>query len=158
MPDKRMAVVGIGNLLLGDEGIGVHVVESLRKKKELAGVTLIDAGTAFIDVIYDLDGYDKVVIVDAVTGGEVPGAIYRIDLDEMLSENFKKNRSISLHDYGLVEGLSFGRMTGISIGKVVLIGIEPENINTFTGLSPVLRKRLRMIERVIIDELGLKTL
>lgn len=152
MPDKKVAVVGIGNILLGDEGVGVHVIESLRKREEMKDVFLVDAGTAFLEVIYELDGYDKVIIVDAVNGGGKPGDIYRIDPYSLFSESIEKNRSISLHDYGLIEGLSFGRMAGISIGEVVLIGIEPENINTYTGLSSTLKERLCDIQKIIIKE------
>mgnify|MGYP000742922500 FL=1 len=78
---------------------------------------------------------------------------YRIDPYSLFSESIEKNRPISLHDYGLIEGLSFGRMAGISIGEVVLIGIEPENINTYTGLSSTLKERLCDIQEIIIKEL-----
>jgi len=150
--DKKVAVVGVGNILLGDEGIGVYVVEHLKRREEMKDVFLVDAGTAFLDVIYELDGYDKVIIVDAVYGGDEPGAIYKIDPYSLLSLKDRKNHSVSLHDYGVIEGLSFGRLAGIKIGEVIIIGVEPGKIETSTGLSDTLAEKLESIIGVVIDE------
>ena len=154
MPERKVALIGVGNILLGDDGVGVHVVEYLRKKGKGKDVLLVDAGTAFFDVIYDLDGYDKVIIVDAVCGGEEPGAIYKIDPCSLITNIGKKNQGLSLHDYGIIEGLSFGKLAGINIGEVVIIGIEPEKIETFTGLSDTLSRKLESIVGVILEEIG----
>ena len=86
---KRIAVVGVGNILMGDEGIGVKVVEELRKERLPEGVELFDGGTAFHVLVDDLIDFDKLIIVDAVLGGESPGTIYRFEfgeLEEMISE------------------------------------------------------------------------
>jgi len=80
---KKIAVIGVGNILMGDEGVGVEVVRRLERLKYLGDVELIDAGTAFLDVVLELRSFEKVIIIDAVHGGEAAGTVYRFTLDDV---------------------------------------------------------------------------
>ena len=95
-------IVGVGNELLGDEGLGVHVARSLLALKPLPeGVEVIEAGTAFFDVLPDLAGRTRVIIVDAIRMGGEPGAVYRAELDGEPGAEAAKAGSLSLHDSGV---------------------------------------------------------
>jgi hydrogenase maturation protease len=140
-------VVGIGNVLLRDEGIGCHVVHAL-ERMPLPGVEMIDGGTC-PDVLQFLVDADKLVIVDAVRGGGTPGRIYRFHPEDITVE---QKPLLSLHDMGLVDSLKLGQLWH-NIGETVIIGIEPKEINPGLELSPELEGRMSLIIDAILSEL-----
>ena len=147
---RRIAVIGVGNILMGDEGVGVRAVEELGRLKLPEGVQLIDAGTAIHSLMGRLSEFDKLVIVDAVKGGGPPGTIYRLALDEIESD---PSRILSLHDLGVLETLRIERLIGDVPEEVVIVGIEPERVEPSLELSPVLRERLPELIRAVLEEL-----
>jgi len=132
----KCLVLGIGNLLLGDEGVGVHALHALAEQVWPDEVELFSAGTALLDALPSLEKADHVIIVDAMRADHTPGTIYRVPLDEC---DF--NRPIaSLHglDIGNVLALS-GRKT---LPEVIVIGIEPAVIDWSLQLSPPVERAL----------------
>ena len=147
---KKVAVIGVGNILMGDEGVGVRVVEELGRLELPEGVQLIDAGTAIHALMGRLSEFDKVVIVDAVKGGGAPGTIYRLALDEIESN---PSQPFSLHDLGVLETLRIERLIGDAPEEVVIVGIEPEKVAPSLELSPSLREKLPELIRAVLEEL-----
>jgi len=141
-------VLGIGNVLLRDEGIGCHVVHAL-EGIPLPDVKIIDGGTC-PDVLQFLEDADKLVIVDAVKGGGMPGQIYRFHLEDITLE---QKPFLSLHDMGLVDNLMLMQLWR-NIGKAVIIGVEPGEINWGLELSPELREKMPQIIDAILSELN----
>jgi len=141
-------VVGIGNVLLRDEGIGCHVAHAL-EKVPLPDVEIIDGGTC-PDVLQLVGSADKLVIVDAVKGGGVPGQIYRFRPEEVTLE---QKRVLSLHDMSLVDSL---RLTQFwqSIDETVIIGIEPRELSWGLELSPELEQKMPQIIDAVLGELN----
>ena len=74
---ERILVLGVGNLLMGDEGVGIHAIRELMERTHPPHVDIIDGGTAGLDLLHVMEGYQKVLIIDAVDVGEEPGAILR---------------------------------------------------------------------------------
>jgi len=145
-------VVGIGNVLLRDEGIGCHVVHAL-EGISLPDVEIIDGGTC-PDVLQLLEGADKLVIVDAVKGGGTPGQIYRFHLEDITLE---QRPLLSLHDMGLVDSLMLMQLWHpdfIGTGEIVIIGVESREINWGLELSPELREKMPQIIDAILSELN----
>jgi len=141
-------VVGIGNVLLRDEGVGCHVVHAM-EGISLPDVEIIDGGTG-ADVLQLLEGAEKVVIVDAVKGGGAPGQIYRFHLDDITVE---QKPFLSLHDMDLVGSLKSTQLWH-NVGEAVIIGVEPKEINWGLELSPELQERLPQIIDAILSELN----
>lgn len=145
-------VVGIGNILLRDEGIGCHVVRAL-EEIPLPDVEIIDGGTC-PDVLQLLGDADKLVIVDAVKGGGMPGQIYRFHPEDITLE---QKPLLSLHDMSLVDSLKLMQLwhpDKIGIGETVIIGVEPKELNWGLELSPELRERMPEIIDAILSELN----
>ena len=154
MPERRVAVVGCGNILMRDDGVGVRAVERLRERGVAEGVELIDAGTALMDVLPFLGGVDKTILVDAVRAGGEPGAVYRMPLAELENTARRPGGAASLHDIELREALTLARLENADLGEVVVIGMEPGPIETGMELSePVERAVPRLIE-AIRNEIG----
>ena len=141
-------VLGIGNVLLRDEGVGCHVVHAL-EGISLPDVKLIDGGTC-PDVLHFLEDADKLVIVDAVKGGGKPGQIYRFHLEDITLE---QKPFLSLHDVGLVDSLMLMRLWH-NISETVIIGVEPREINWGLELSPELQEKMPRIIDAILSELN----
>jgi len=141
-------VLGIGNVLLGDEGIGCHVVHAL-EGISLPDVKIIDGGTC-PDVVQFLEDADKLIIVDAVKGGGMPGQIYRFHLEDITLE---QKPFLSLHDVGLVDSLMLMQLWH-KTGEAVIIGVEPRDINWGLELSPELQEKMPQIIDAILAELN----
>jgi hydrogenase maturation protease len=141
-------VLGIGNVLLRDEGIGCHVTNALAEIP-LPNVKIIDGGTC-PDVWQTIEDTDKVVIVDAVKGGGVPGQIYRFNLEDITLE---QKPLLSVHDLGLVDNLMLMQLWH-NIGETVVIGVEPKDINWGLELSPELQDKMSQIIDIVLSELN----
>jgi len=146
----RTAIVGVGNVLMGDDGIGVHVIRALADSVP-EDVDLIDAGTALHEAVYELKGYERVVLVDSVEAGDVPGSVYRMELAELLKID-GSTRALSLHEHSVVPTLREAGLAGLELGEVVLIGVEPCRVEWGLDLSPELRARLPVVIEAVMRE------
>ena len=153
-PEKKVAVIGVGNILMGDEGLGVHALEPLLEgAAEFGGrVELVDAGTALLDVIDDYTACDVLIVIDAVRGGAEPGAVYRFEAEEV---GAAKGAGVptSLHELSVLEVLDMERLTGREVPKVIVIGMEPERITTSLEMSETVKHKLPVLVETVLDEL-----
>lgn len=132
----KTLVAGVGNVLLGDEGIGVHAVRALRAEGVPEGVDLVDAGTALGDLLGELSGYGRLILVDAVRAGGQPGDLYRMEIQS--PDDLRcPARPLSLHEMGVAEALDQARALGVLPPAVVLLGMEPARLEPGMDLSDV---------------------
>ncbi|MBF0378974.1 MAG: HyaD/HybD family hydrogenase maturation endopeptidase [Desulfamplus sp.] len=135
---KKLLVLGVGNILMMDEGIGVHAIHELLRQnwnKEIdEQIDLIDGGTFTQDIFYLFVEYEKILVLDIVKGGQTPGTIYRLTEND-LRQNQKQ--TLSLHDIDLLDSLSMAKMAG-KTPELYVLGIEPETINWSMELTPTL--------------------
>jgi len=147
---KRTLVVGVGNLLLKDEGVGIHAVRRLEQMQLPDHVQLIDAGTSAIDFISDIQNADKVIFVDAVKAGGEPGSIYRLTKEDIAA---RTGSQLSLHEIGVLEALNMAECLG-GCGEVVIIGIEPKEMTWGMELSSELESKLPELIECVLTEIG----
>jgi hydrogenase maturation protease len=148
MAEKRILVLGVGNLLLHDEGIGVRVIEELQARYEFsANVEFFDGGTLGLRLLDPIANTDHLIVVDAVQNGEPPGTLYRLDADNLNKRVTFKN---SLHQLDLVETLAYAEVLG-NRPSTVIVGIEPEDISPWgLELTDVVQSRMgEMCDRVL---------
>ncbi|MEM3585821.1 MAG: hydrogenase maturation protease [Candidatus Jordarchaeaceae archaeon] len=145
---KRVVIIGVGNLLLGDEGVGVHVVEELNKRNLPSNVKVFDGGTGGIALLSLMDEAEKVIIVDAVLGGGEPGEIYLLDVDKLMKGVVK---FFSLHEMNLSSVLRIGKELGKLPPELIIVGIEPKNYKEYSmELSPEVKAAVpRIIETIL---------
>ena len=144
----RTAILGVGNCLMKDDGVGVHAVRALSELPLPAGVAVIDAGTC-PDVIFDTDFADRVIIIDAVHGDGPPGTLYRLAEEALLApeDGFR-----SCHDVSLVHALREWR-PAVRGQVVVVIGIEPKEVAWGLDLSPEVAACLPRVLELVKEEL-----
>ena len=148
---KHVLILGPGNPLLRDEGIGVRVVEELKGLELPDGVTVVEGGTAGLGLIGLMEGYQRVIIVDAADMGHPPGRVVRFT---PLEAQFKTAEApLSLHQIGLGEALALAEALEMAPAELVIIGIQPSRIEGGVGLSPEVQGAIPQIIRIILDEL-----
>jgi hydrogenase maturation protease len=147
---KRIVVLGMGNELLKDEGVGVHVIRALQEMHLPDNVAVVDGGT-LQDVPLSFEGVDKLIVVDAVRAGDRPGTIYRFRPEDIEEEG--KTLS-SLHQITLIENLWLMERFSQKPSEVIIIGIEPEDMSLELELSERLREQLPKIIEVVLGEIG----
>lgn len=123
----RNTVIGIGNLLRADDGIGIHVVRKL--KEERPDIDAIDVSTAEIEILEHIRGRGKVIIIDAITTGAEPGTIHKIQPRDLGSEEFRS------HGLSLSTTLMLGSQLypeGMP-KELVVLAVEAEDIDSFSN-------------------------
>lgn len=152
-PDpRRVAVLGVGNILLQDEGVGVHVARALEERGVPAGVEVIDAGTAALDALAVLGEVDRLVVIDAVDAAGPPGAIYRFSPDDVVGE--QQPPPLSLHDIGLIEALEMADHIGLRPRSTVVFGVVPAAVGWGLELSPPVAARVPELVDRVAGEIG----
>ncbi|MBI9090316.1 MAG: HyaD/HybD family hydrogenase maturation endopeptidase [Desulfobacterium sp.] len=134
---KKLLVLGVGNILLMDEGIGVHAVHELMKETWPEDVDFIDGGTFTQDIFYLFQEYEIILVLDIVKAGKEPGTIYRLGEDDLRKD---ESQTLSLHDIDLLDSLSMTELMGHK-PELHVLGIEPEKIDWDMELTPTLKKR-----------------
>jgi hydrogenase maturation protease len=150
---KPTAIIGLGNLYLSDEGVGVRVAAALADDPRLPeGVEVLDLGTAGFSVLHALEGRTKAVLVDCAFMGEAPGAFRRFTPEEV--ETRKVETRFSLHEGDLLGTLTLARRLGQCPDEVVLIGIQPALIEAGADLSSELAQQMPDYVAAVLKEVG----
>ena len=151
-PPERVVVVGLGNPLLTDDGVGVHAARLLAERLATAPVDVIQSswgGMRFIDL---LAGYDRAIIVDAIEWRRgPPGTVYRFTPDEAIPTV----RAVSYHDLSLGSALALGRALDIPLpAETVFFAVEAEETRTFgESLTPAVEAALPEVVRRVEAQL-----
>jgi hydrogenase maturation protease len=126
----RTAVIGIGNLLLGDEGVGVHAARLLTREKHPPETEVLEVGSAILDALPALKNADRIIVLDAVMADGLPGTVYRLPF----SDCQRTSRMGSLHSFDLSRVMALaGRRES---QDVMVLGVEPAIISWSKELSP----------------------
>ena len=148
----KILVLGMGNPILRDDGIGPRIVDELRKYIHNPDVILQQTSLSGINMMELLVGFDYAIIVDAIQTGEKPGKIHLLALRDL---SFQHHYSSSQHHISLFQALELGKSLALSLpGEVTILAVEAEDVTSFgEGLTSNVEKAvpaaLRMIEREI---------
>lgn len=144
-------VLGLGNILLSDEGVGVRVTEILQARYIVPdGVEVVDGGTAGMDLFDLLSGRDHVLVLDAVSAGKAPATIVRLVGDEVPA--FLRAR-LSPHQLGLCDVLALLKIMEAEPTGLTLLGIEPADLSVGLELSPAVAAKLDVLIEMTVSEL-----
>lgn len=143
-------IIGLGNPLRGDDGVGPRVVEELHRRGLPEGVEAIDVGTGGLDLLRVMDGWDAVIVVDAAEIGREPGAFARFTPEEVRLRLHETG--FSLHDAGLPEALTLASALNHPLPPITLFGVQPERIGWEEGLSPAVEEAIPALVEAILRE------
>jgi len=148
MPMDKILIVGIGNILCRDEGVGVHVIQEMEDMELPGHIELLDIGTSSPDLSSHLEGVSKIIVIDALKSGGPPGTIYRCTPKDLLAN---EEEPISLREIGLMETLDMARKMGREIDAVI-IGVEPKVLDWGVELSAEVKKQVPAIIEAVFKE------
>lgn len=149
-----VAVIGIGNVLLGDDGFGPAVIGLLASGWEIPPeVELIDAGTPGLDLAGLLCGRESVIFVDSVAAAAAPGTLLLLRDDELPAALGLRAR-VSEHDPALAEALAIAKAVSGGPARVLLVGAVPESVDVGVGLGPATRLAVEEAAARIVGELA----
>jgi len=144
-------VLGMGNILLEDEGLGIRALELLQRQYEFSSeVELLDGGTTGMGLLDQIGGREHVLILDAVQTGDPPGTL-KVLRDQEVPVYF--GIRITPHQLGLSDVLATLELTGEQPGSVTVLGIVPESLELSLELSARIQDGLQELVMVTVDEL-----
>jgi len=132
-------VLGLGNLLLGDDGVGLRLVEALAEEQVFGdGVEFVDGGTQGLALLGCLAGREAVLVLDAIGLGEDPGTVHVLRGPAM--EQIRARRASTAHEGNALELFATARVLGLGWNEVAVVGVEPANVRTGIGLSVLIEQ------------------
>ena len=149
----ELTVLGIGNIVLRDEGFGVRVAEYLTEHYTFPqDVQVLDGGTLGMELLRFIDGTKRLLLLDAVRGEKAPGETYRLAGDAVAAHFQDK---LSAHEIGIQDILTLLSLTGKPVPDVVVLGAEPVDLSAGMELSPALSALVPEMARRAVEELAL---
>lgn len=147
----EVLVLGIGNLVMSDDGVGVRVVQMLQSGYRFpANVEIVDGGTLGLDLLPMLEGKSHLIMVDAVEAGKPPGTLVRLSGAEL---PIALETRISPHQMGLKDLLAVARLLGHVPGEMVLIGVQPASIQMDCDLTAEVARQVDPMTCAVLKEL-----
>lgn len=150
--NKKIVILGVGNVLLTDEGIGVHVANELMKMELPDSVSVVEGGTDGFRLLNVITEADRLIVIDAVKGGGEPGSIYRFNIDDI--KNVPSGFKTSVHQIGILEVIDLSSLIG-KTPHTTIIGVEPKSLEMNLELSPEIKEKIPKIIELVLEEIKL---
>jgi len=152
MPDaRRITVLGLGNILLGDEGFGVHFVEWFGRRWRLpAGVKLLDGGVLGYRLLDTVTDCQHLIAIDTLKVEDEPGSVYRFTLEELQA---RLPDPTSAHEVEFPHVLVMAELMG-QAPETVFLCVVPQHLGESTALQPVMATRFALVEKLLLAELA----
>jgi len=142
----------VGNLLLSDEGVGVHIARKLMEMDFPPEVRVVEGGTDGFGLMHVLLEADRLILVDAVKGGGPPGSIYRFEIGDC--PPFPDIYKTSIHQLSILEVINLSGLIG-STPRTTIIGVEPKRLGMGMDLSPEIEAKIPRVIQLIHEEVAL---
>jgi len=153
--ENRVLILGIGNILLRDEGIGVHVVHQLQNEDMPDNVEIIDGGTTALDILLSQEGLHKLVVIDAVRAGNKPGTVVKFEIRNSKFETpiFRQSQ-LSLHQLDLFDAIAVAEKMDTLPEEIVVVGVEPAEIDLGLELTEKVAQSIPQVIEQVLEEIG----
>lgn len=148
---RGVLVLGLGNLVHSDDGLGVHAIHLLQKDPRVPPeVTLLDGGTQGLSLIPHISGFSRVLVIDAVDVGESPGTLLRLEGNAL--QNLPGKATV--HALGFADLMVALKLLGDSPDEVVLLGVQPQSVNDWSAeLTPPVAQALEKIPDLVLAQI-----
>ena len=149
-PPPKVLILGVGNILLGDDGFGVHLINSFTDTPFPPNIQILEAGTVSHQLIPLFRAIDHLIVIDAVEAGDKPGSLFRFSPEDM---QFPASHMASLHQISLIDVLRMAELTG-GRPDTIIIGVQPKDVTSWSlELSEEVRAVIPKVKELIFEEL-----
>jgi len=146
---RKLLIIGIGNEMRRDDGLGRHVARSLGQR-EVPGMVVLESGGEGTSLIELWEGHDQVVLIDAFSSDSTPGLLHSIDAS--ITEVPQQLFNASSHAFGIAEAIEVSRRLDILPGTLLIYGIEGEDFSYGTGLSQSVREKIDDLLDIVTEK------
>lgn len=150
MEQPKIMVMGVGNVLLSDEGLGVHFLNVLSQDPLPESVELLEGGTAGLELVHLIKEVDYLIIIDAVNANDEPGAIFRFEPEDIrvMPAQFE----VSFHQVGILEVLAMANILGTA-PKTLIFGVQPKSLEMGLELTQEIQTVLPKVKDLVLQEI-----
>src|SRR5581483_5923943 len=149
--DPQTLVLGLGNLVHSDDGLGIHAIQTLQLHPELPpGVVLMDGGTQGLALLPHICAFQRLLVIDALDVGEAPGTLVRLEGDVLKNLPGKP----SVHQLGFADLMVALELLGETPEEIVLLGIQPQTTEWGTTVSEPVREALHVLPGLVVEQLA----
>ena len=146
----HITLLGLGSLLMQDEGVGIHAVRYIQEQYDTPGLEIIDGGTGGMDLLPFIENRDRLLVLDAANFGKEPGYIGVLRNEEVPALFGVK---ASLHHLGLADVLAAAQLMDMAPKEICLIGVQPQTIALGLELTELIQKKLPDLVALTIKQL-----
>ena len=146
----RTVVIGLGNPLMGDDGVGLAVLARLREEWQLEGVELVDGATWGLSLLPVIEDADRLVLVDAIAAHAAPGALVELSRERL---PIYLSRKLSPHQVDMRDALAVAVLRGWMPDDIVAIGVQPASVTLSTELSDLVTAQLDALVQAVVAQL-----
>lgn len=149
----KTLVLGLGNPILSDDGVGFYVIEQLNAKVNKLGVTFAESSASGLRLLEEIVDYDKLIIIDAIQTAEgKTGEVYRLNPEDL----DKTRRTLSSHGLSFADALALGKKVGLALPQqITIFAVEVKDISTFSShCTPEVEKAIPKLVDMVIWELS----
>ncbi|MDA8234222.1 MAG: HyaD/HybD family hydrogenase maturation endopeptidase [Clostridia bacterium] len=145
---QKIMVLGVGNILREDEGVGIHATQALSRRELPPNVEILEGGTAGIELLHLIEEVDHLVVIDAMDAKAEPGAIFKFQPGDV--SVFPDNFGMSFHQVGLLEVLNMAKILD-KLPETMIFGIQPQSMDWGLELTPALEAKLPRLLDLVED-------
>jgi hydrogenase maturation protease len=149
---KPILILGLGNLLQADDGVGCRVAQELERRELPDDVEVMDGGTPGVGLINLFEGRQRVIIIDAAEMEREPGTVARFRPEDVALTG--STQRFSLHRTGVADALNLARALGIDLPEMVVFGVQPAQVDWNEALSPQVQAAVPLVVEAIVTELS----
>lgn len=150
MNSPKIMVMGVGNILMSDEGLGVRFLDELGKESLPENVELLEGGTAGLELVHLIQEVDFLIIVDAINANSEPGALFRFQPNDL--QIFPEKYEVSFHQIGIIEVLALANVLG-QAPLTLIFGVQPKSLDWGMSLSPEIQALFPSLTKLVLHEL-----
>lgn len=147
-------IIGVGNVLLSDEGVGVHAVRRLLQGEVPPDVLVLDGGTEGLGLMDVIVGLERLVVIDAIRGGGAPGTVYCVDWDELQGAGARHRPVTTAHQVSLADVFTHVSLVA-TLPRTTLVGVEPDSLDHGLELTPSVQAQLDRVCALCLEQIEL---
>ena len=156
MSDRTVNILGVGNVLMGDDGVGPAAIAALERRGLPAGIFAHDAGLAVSDGLGRLEPSHPLIVIDALRAGGRPGSVYRADIVDLRPTQATPGGQISLHEISVLPALRIEAMIGRAFDDVTVFGVQPAGLQWGAPLSPMVAGIVQTLVQAVLKHAEMK--